>query len=52
MNLLWMSGMFVLFFAEKHWKHGIVLARITGVALVLLGVAVIASPALLALISQ
>jgi len=52
MNLLWMSGMFVLFFAEKHWKHGIVLARITGAALVLLGVAVIARPALLALISQ
>jgi hypothetical protein len=47
-----MAGIFVLFLAEKHWKHGIALARIAGIALIVLGVAVIARPALLALISQ
>ena len=52
MNLLWMSGMFVLFFAEKHWKHGIALAKITGIAFMGLGVIVIVRPSVLALISQ
>jgi len=52
MNLLWMAGIFVLFFVEKHWKHGIVLAKTAGIALIMLGAAVIARPALLALISQ
>jgi len=52
MNLFWMASIFVLFFVEKHWKHGIVLAKIAGGALMALGGAVIASPAVLALISQ
>ena len=52
MNLLWMAAIFVLFFVEKQWKHGIVLAKIAGAALVALGAAVVARPALLALISQ
>jgi len=52
MNLVWMAGLFVLFFTEKHWKRGLVLAKIAGIALVILGAAVIAWPALLALISQ
>ena len=52
MNLMWMAGMVVLFFAEKYWKHGLVLAKVAGVALVALGVAVIAWPAILPLISE
>ena len=52
MNLFWMASIFVLFFVEKHWKHGIVLAKIAGGALMALGAAVIARPAVLALISQ
>jgi len=52
MNLMWMAGMVVLFFAEKHWKHGLVLAKVAGVALVALGVAVIAWPAILPRISE
>ena len=52
MNMLRMGVIFVLFFAEKHWKHGIVLAKFAGIALMMLGVVVIAHPALLALISQ
>jgi predicted metal-binding membrane protein len=52
MNLLWMAGIFVLVLVEKHWKHGIVLAKTAGTMLMTLGVTVIAWPALLMLISQ
>lgn len=52
MNLLWMTTIFLIFFVEKQWKHGIVLAKIAGAALMALGAAVIARPSLLALISQ
>ncbi|MGH8850736.1 MAG: DUF2182 domain-containing protein [Casimicrobiaceae bacterium] len=51
MNLLWMAGIFALIFIEKSWKHGLVVARIAGVALMALGATVIADPALLAAIS-
>jgi hypothetical protein len=36
---------------EKSWKHGLIVARIAGFALMLLGAAVIVHPALLASIS-
>lgn len=52
MNLMWMAAMVVLFFAEKHWKHGLVLAKAAGAALVALGAAVVAWPEILGLISQ
>ncbi len=51
MNLLWMAGIFALIFIEKHWKHGLVVAKIAGVALMVLGAAVIAYPSLLPSIS-
>ncbi len=51
MNLFWMVVLFVLFFIEKNWKHGIALARAAGAAFVVLGVAVISYPDLLAVIS-
>lgn len=52
MNLLWMAGIFALFFIEKSWKHGLVVAKIAGVALMGLGATVIAHPALLGWISS
>jgi predicted metal-binding membrane protein len=52
MNLLWMAGIFLVFFLEKQWRHGLALARFAGAALIALGLGVIASPALLALISR
>jgi len=52
MNLMWMAGMVVLFFAEKHWRHGLALAKVAGALLVVLGFAVMAQPAILTLISQ
>ena len=51
MNLLWMAGIFAVFFVEKSWKHGLIVAKIAGLALMVLGAAVIAHPALLASIS-
>jgi len=52
MNLLWMTGLFIMFFAEKHWRHGLALARVAGGALVVLGIAVVAAPGLLVQISR
>jgi predicted metal-binding membrane protein len=52
MNLVWIAAIFVLFFIEKHWKHGLALAKTAGVALMLLGAAIVARPALLALVSN
>ena len=51
MNLLWMAAIFALIVVEKNWKHGLVAAKVAGVALMVLGAAVIARPGLLAAIS-
>jgi predicted metal-binding membrane protein len=51
MNLLWMSGLFALIFVEKQWQHGIVVARIVGAALILLGALVIGWPEMLPLLA-
>jgi len=52
MNLWWMIALFALFFAEKNWKRGVVLAKVAGLTFIALGFAVIAQPGLLARISQ
>jgi predicted metal-binding membrane protein len=52
MNLMWMAGIFALIFIERSWKRGLVLAKMAGIGLLLLGAMVIARPALLALISS
>ena len=51
MNLAWMIGLFFVFLAEKSSAHGLLLAKITGAALVVLGVVVIAHPGILSTIS-
>jgi len=51
MNLAWMIGLFFVFLAEKSSGHGLLLAKITGAALVVLGVIVIAHPGILSTIS-
>jgi len=51
MNLAWMVGIFALFLLEKSWKRGLVAARVAGAALMILAIAVVARPALLATIS-
>jgi len=52
MNLLWMTALFLMFFVEKNWRHGLVLAKVAGIAVMTLGAAIIARPALLSVISQ
>ncbi len=51
MNLVWMAGLFLVFLAEKSSRHGLLLARISGAALVMLGLIVIVEPSLLRRIS-
>jgi predicted metal-binding membrane protein len=51
MNLAWMVGLFLVVSAEKSWRHGLLLARITGALLIVLGVMVIVEPSLLQRIS-
>ena len=51
MNLAWMVGFFLVFLVEKSWKHGLLVARVAGAALVVLGVMVIVEPTLLPRIS-
>jgi predicted metal-binding membrane protein len=52
MNLWWMAAIFVLFITEKHWRHGLVLAKAVGIALIALGAAIILWPEVLAAISR
>ena len=52
MSLVWMTILSVLFFLEKNWKHGGAVAKIAGIGLMVLGVAVLAYPPLLTGISN
>ncbi len=47
MNLVWMAVIAAVFLAEKTWRHGVVLTRVVGTAVVALGVAVALRPSLL-----
>jgi predicted metal-binding membrane protein len=51
MNLAWMIGLFLIFFAEKNSRHGLLVARVSGAALVVLGFVVVARPGILPAIS-
>ena len=44
MNLTWMAVLAVVFLAEKNWKHGVLLTRVVGTAVALLGVVVLVHP--------
>jgi predicted metal-binding membrane protein len=52
MNLPAMAILFVLFFLEKNWKRGRAVANVAGIAMMALGVAVLAYPPLLTAISN
>ncbi|MFP5370184.1 MAG: DUF2182 domain-containing protein, partial [Actinomycetes bacterium] len=51
MNLTWMAVIAVIFLAEKTWRHGVAVARVVGVAVALLGVAVVVRPSVLGALS-
>jgi len=51
-NLAAMAILLVLFLVEKNWKHGGAVTNVAGIGLILLGIAVLAYPPLLAGISN
>ncbi|HVL98646.1 MAG TPA: DUF2182 domain-containing protein [Egibacteraceae bacterium] len=51
MNLAWMVGLSLLFVVEKHAARALVVGRVIGAGLIVVGVAVMASPALLQAVS-
>jgi predicted metal-binding membrane protein len=51
MNLAWMAVFAALFFLEKNWRQGVLLSRVSGIACVVLGAAILFRPELLNLVS-
>lgn len=51
MNLLWMVALFLIVLVERNWKHGLSVARAAGAALIVLGIAMAAWPAVLFVVS-
>jgi predicted metal-binding membrane protein len=51
MNLLWMVAIFLIVLVERNWKHGLAVARAAGAALIVLGIAMAAWPAVLFIVS-
>ncbi|MBW3547595.1 MAG: hypothetical protein KY452_05600 [Actinobacteria bacterium] len=51
MNIVWMIGLSLLFLVEKHSPKALTFGRVLGVALVVLGVAVVTQPDLLHTVS-
>jgi predicted metal-binding membrane protein len=52
MNLVWMAGIALVFVLEKNWRYGVALSRVAGTLIALLGLAVIARPDLLTIVSN
>ncbi|HEV2032705.1 MAG TPA: DUF2182 domain-containing protein [Candidatus Dormibacteraeota bacterium] len=52
MNLVWMAALSVVFVLEKNWRFGVELTRVAGSVVIVLGVAVIAVPGILSLLSN
>jgi predicted metal-binding membrane protein len=50
MNLAWMAVFAVVFFLEKNWRQGVMLARVVGAACAVLGAAVLFRPDVLSLL--
>ena len=51
MNLVWMAALALVFLAEKNWRQGVLVNRVVGTAVALLGCAVLLSPDLLGIVS-
>ncbi|MGH8999166.1 MAG: DUF2182 domain-containing protein [Acidimicrobiia bacterium] len=52
MNLFWMVALALVFLAEKTWRHGVAATKVVGVALLVLGIAIVVFPDLLPALSQ
>jgi len=51
MNLVWMAALALVFLAEKNWRYGVLVNRMAGTAVALLGCAVLVYPDLLGTVS-
>lgn len=51
MNLVWMAALALVFLAEKNLRHGVMLNRLVGTAVALLGCAVLLFPDVLGVVS-
>ena len=51
MNLVWMLALSALFLLEKNWRGGVVLSRIAGITLAIVGIAVVLRPDILPALS-
>ncbi|NGP05153.1 DUF2182 domain-containing protein [Rhodococcus sp. 14C212] len=47
MNLTWMAAIAVILVAEKNSRHGVMLTKVVGAAVIVLGLAVLVHPSLL-----
>jgi predicted metal-binding membrane protein len=52
MNLIWMAGIALVFLAEKNWRHGVLVTRVAGGGVAVLGIVVAAAPSILSAISR
>jgi len=52
MNLIWMAAIALVFLAEKNWRHGVLVTRLTGGGVAALGVVAAAAPSILSAISR
>jgi predicted metal-binding membrane protein len=50
MNLAWMAVFAVVFFLEKNWRQGVMLARVVGAACIVIGAALVVRPDVLGLL--
>jgi predicted metal-binding membrane protein len=50
MNVAWMAVFAVVFFLEKNWRQGVMLARVVGAACIVIGTAVLVRPDVLGLL--
>ncbi|HEX2075648.1 MAG TPA: DUF2182 domain-containing protein [Geodermatophilus sp.] len=51
MNLAWMAVIAAVFLAEKTWRHGVGLTKAVGTTVIVLGLAVLARPSLVGVLS-
>ncbi len=51
MNLAWMAALSLVFLVEKTWRHGVIVSRVAGGGIALLGGVIVANPNLLSVVS-
>jgi predicted metal-binding membrane protein len=51
MNLVWMAAIALVFLVEKNWRHGVLVNRVVGAAIMLPGCAVLVAPDVLGVVT-